>query len=916
MSTFKGLFARLRSIAAARSSESRMEEEFTFHVDMETKRLVEQEGLSPADARRRALVAFGGLDAHREEMRDGRGARWFDDFGADVRYALRAMRRAPGFAIAVALTLGVGIGVNGIVFGYVDSLLFRPVPARDADALVSMFTIDAKTKQIGQVAYEDFVDFRDQSGAFDGFAGMAGIPLNVSVPGRGDVADMVWGELVTENFFTVLDMTPVIGRFFSVSDAPQGANPFAVVSYDGWKRRFGGDSTIVGRKIRINGTVFTVMGVAPRGFRGMRTFGFWPEVWVPAGMHDVAWPASAHLLEGRGGGWMMTVGRMRRGADRARTEIAAQRFAKRLAQAYPASNATTDVMILPAAAGFDNPAFVKPKVLVLASALGVFASLVTLIIICANLVNLQLARAGARAAELAIRLSLGCSRARLTRQMLVESAVLALPGAVIAAALLRTGVAIESYMLPHLQFRVGFAAAEPGARVVLFTAGTALLAIILFGLVPALRASRNPSLAVLIGSNRTLARRPQRLRGLLVVSQLSLSVVLLVGAMLFVRSMLLARNTDLGFDSRRRALMSVNIGLQGYDTTRGRHFYDDVLSRVRALPAVASAAWAFPVPFDTYGRSVSLYVEGASTRSKDGTVTFSATTASEDFVNALGLRLSSGRDFTVADSVGAPLVMVISRQLATRLWPAVNPVGQRARRGGATGPEVTVVGVVEDAKFESLGPTTSARVYLPLRQRYRDWQTLVIHTRGDPAAAIPELKRTVSSADPALPVYGAITMELGVESGLATSRTAAAVAGVLRRARAAHLFRRTVCRCREPRLGTHARDGCTHGTRINAERRDVARHARRGAARLRRSGDWTRRFGRRRAIDVGVAVRHVACRPADLRIRSTDARDRRSRCDLHPGSPSSEARPDRGAPNRVTPAHAVSPSCAPFSSYR
>jgi hypothetical protein len=325
---------------------------------------------------------------------------------------------------------------------------------------------------------------------------------------------------------------------------------------------------------------------------------------------------------------MMTVGRMRPGMDRARTEVAAQRFAKRLAQSYPASNATMDVMIMPAAAGFDNPAFVKPKVLVLSSALSVFASLVTLLIICANLVNLQLARVGARAAEFAIRLSLGCSRARLTRQMLVESAVLAIPGAIIAAILLRTGIAIESYMVPHLQFRVGFATA-PDARVVLFTAGTALFAILLFGLVPAVRASRNPSLAVLIGANRTAAGRPQRLRGMLVVSQLSLSVVLLVGAMLFVRSMLLARGADLGFDSRHRALMSVNVGLQGYDTTRGRRFYDDVLSRVRAMPSVASAAWAFPVPFDTYGRSVSLYVEGASTRSKDGTITVNATVASE-----------------------------------------------------------------------------------------------------------------------------------------------------------------------------------------------------------------------------------------------------------------------------------------------
>ena len=776
MSSFKGLLARLRSIAGARSSESRMEEEFRFHVEMETSRL-EQQGLPRDEARRRALVAFGGLDAHREAMRDGRGIRWFDDLFADVRYAVRAMRRAPGFATAVALTLGVGIGVNGIVFGYADSLVFRRVPARDADALVSMFTIDAKTKQPGQVAYEDYLDFRNLSGAFDGLVGMAGIPLNVAVPGRANVADMVWGEIVTEDYFRVLGMTPALGRFFSPNDAPQGANALAVLSYDGWTRRFGGDSSIVGRRIRINGTVFTVVGVAARGFKGMRTFGFWPEIWVPVGMHDVVWPGSAHLLEGRGPGWMMTVGRMRRGMDRARTEVAAQRFATRLAQAYPATNATTDVMIIPAAIGFDHPAYVKPKVVVLASALAVFASLVTLIIICANLVNLQLARAGERASELAIRLSLGCSRARLTRQMLVESAVLAIPGAIIAIGLLQTGTVIESYMLPHLQFRVGMSDAGVSARVALFTAATALFAILLFGLVPALRASRNPSLSVLIGAKRTSAGRPQRLRGVLVVSQLSLSVILLVGAMLFVRSMLLARAIDLGFDSQHRALMSVNVGLQGYDTTRGRRFYDDVLSRIRALPSVASAAWMFPVPFDTYGRTVSLYVEGAATRSKDGTISPNASVTSEDFVNALGLRLVSGREFTTADSAGAPLVMVISRQLATRLWPGTNPIGQRARRGGATGPEITVVGVVEDAKFESLGPSTVARVYMPLRQRYRDWQTLVVHTRGDPALALAQLKNTVSAADPALPVFGAMTTEQSVESGLSTSRTAATVAG-------------------------------------------------------------------------------------------------------------------------------------------
>jgi len=223
--------------------------------------------------------------------------------------------------------------------------------------------------------------------------------------------------------------------------------------------------------------------------------------------------------------------------------------------------------------------------------------------------------------------------------------------------------------------------------------------------------------------------------------------------------------------------MSVNVGLQGYDEARGRRFYDDVLSRVRALPSVASAAWVFPAPFDTYGRSVSLYVEGASTRSKDGTITVNSSATSEDFVSALGLRLQGGREFTVGDSAGAPLVMVVSRQLATRLWPGINPIGQRARRGGAKGPEVTVVGVVEDAKFETFGPSGLARAYLPIRQRYRDWETLIVHTRGDPAAALSQLKATVSAADPALPVFGATTMEQSVESGLATSRTAASVAG-------------------------------------------------------------------------------------------------------------------------------------------
>jgi predicted permease len=772
----KGVLARLRSIAGAKSSEARMEEEFAFHLEMEAQRRVAHDGLSESEARRRARVAFGGLDSQREAMRDGRGARWFADLWSDVRYGLRAMRRAPGFAIAVAITLGLGVGVNGMVFGYIDGLLFRPVPARAPEQLVAMFNVDTKSKQPDQMGYEDFLDFRDKSGVFDGLAGMSGVPLNLVVPWRAAAADMVWGEMVTENFFTVLGMRPTIGRLFTVDDGPQGQNPLAVLSYDGWQARFAGDPDIVGKTVRINGTGFTIVGVAPRGFKGMRTFGFWPELWVPIGMHNVVQPGSTRLFQGRGGGWMMVVGRMRAGMNRERTAVAAAQYATRLAQAFPATNATTSVIVLPAEVGFDNPAFVKPKMLVLISALGIFASLVTLVIICANLANLQLARAAARVDEIAIRLSLGCSRARLARQMLVESAVLALPGVLLAAAVIWAGPLVEAQMLPALQFRVGIGATAD-ARVIAWTALVALVAITLFGLVPALRATSVKSLSGLIGARRTSTGSRRRIRSALVVCQLSLSVVLLVGATLFVRSLLVARSVDLGFDPRNRVLLSLNIGLQNYDQARGRRFYDDVLARLREQPGVADAAFAFPVPFDTYGRTTAIYVEGVATNRRDKLIGVTTTVASEGFVNALGLRLEAGREFTIRDDTTATHAMVVSRRLATQLWPGKEPIGQRARLGAVDGKEMIVVGVVGDAKFENIGPGSEARLYVSLRQRYRDWQSLVIHTRGEPAAMLPSLRAVISSIDPSLPVFGATTMDRSVTSGFSTSRSAAGIAG-------------------------------------------------------------------------------------------------------------------------------------------
>ena len=780
MSLLKGLAARARSLFG-RGAEARLEEEFRFHLEMETERLVAG-GVARDDARRQALIAFGGLDHHREAMRDGRGARLLADFAGDVRYGLRAIRRSPGFAIAVALTLGIGVGVNGIVFGFVNSMLFRPLPVPDAGRLVGVFTSDTKTGEPGLLAYSDYVDFRDRSGAFAGLAGATGVPLNLTAPlpnGTAGAADMVWGEMVTENYFTVLGMRPVLGRLFTAADAPQGANAFAVLSYPSWRQRFHGDSSVIGRVVRLNGSEFTITGVAQPGFKGLRTFGFWPEIFVPVGMHDVVLPGSKGPLQGRGDGWLYVVGRMRQGWTMEATARAARQFATQLARAYPQPDEHLGITLIPGAGGFDHPGFVKPKILVLASAMGVFASIVTLLIICANLANMQLARAAARSHEIAIRLSLGCSRARLARQLITEALILALPGALVAAVILRFAPLVERSMLPHLQFKVGFGTTTD-YRVVLFTSAVAVLAVLLFGVAPALRATRSrvvPAAASVIGPRRRSARQRGRAGGVLVVAQLAMSVVLLVGGTLFVRSLLVARNLDVGFDQSNRMLLSVNVGLQGYTTERGRRFYDDVLARVRALPEVASAAWVFPVPFDTYGRGIGLFVDGAAGNAKDGIVVTNASYVSESFATALGLRLRAGRTLGVGDSVGAPLVMLVSRSLATKLWPGKDPIGQRARRGGASGPEILVAGVIDDATFSSIGERNKDHAYIPLRQQYRDWETLVVHTRGDPAFVLSKLRDVVGALDPALPTFGAITMAQSVASGFATSRTAASVAG-------------------------------------------------------------------------------------------------------------------------------------------
>jgi putative ABC transport system permease protein len=779
VSYWKGVAARARSILRPGDAEARLAEEFRFHLETETEQLI-REGVSPAEARRRALVAFGAVEGYREAMRDERGVRWFDDLRADVRYAVRGLRRTPGFIVAVTLTLGLGIGVNGIVFGYVNSILFRPPPVHAPEELVALFVRDTRTGQTGALGYYDLTDFRDRSGAFAALAAMTGAPVNLVVPQpAGNAAgDMVWAEIVTEDFFSVLGARPAVGRFFTAADAPQGGNAFVVLSYDAWQRRFQADPNVAGRLIRINGSEFVVTGVAPRGFKGMRRLGFWPEVWVPIGMQPIVQPGAPGLLHGRGGGSLLAIGRLRPDFDLGRTRALAADFARQLEAAYPASNTNVGVSLLPAKVGVENPAFIKPQILVLSSALGIVGSLTVLLIICANLAVLQLARTASRAREIAIRLSLGCSRGRLTRQLLVESLLVAAPGVALGVAAIRLASPLEPYLTPKLPFRVGLAPTAD-IRVMFFTGAIAVAAVVCFGLVPAARAGRSrraPFSGSGLGLGRSDADRPSRTRRVLVVSQLALSVILVIAASLFVRSLKTAETVNLGFEPRDRVLLSMNVGLQGYDQARGLQFYDEVLRRTRLLSGVVSASFAYPAPFDTNDRGVRLYVDGLA-NSRDGTVAPQATFVADGFVPALGLRLLAGRDFAPDDDAAAPLVMIVSDSLAVRLWPGRSALGQRARYGSASGPEVTVVGVIADAKFAAVGEATTRRAYLPVKQRYRDWETLIVHTRDTPAGTLSRIRQVIAGIDPSLPPFGAMTMEQAVANGFAASRTGVAFAG-------------------------------------------------------------------------------------------------------------------------------------------
>jgi predicted permease len=680
----------------------------------------------------------------------------------DLRFAARLLAKTPGFTLIATLSLALGIGANTTIFTVVKAVLLNPLPVEDPSQLVSVWTADERNAGAAagfgflQVSPMNYKDLRDKNDVFSGLAAHAGLPLNIS-GGTGD-PQQVFGEIVSGNYFTVLGAHPLVGRgFLPEEDETPGARLVCVLGYGEWQKRFGGDRAIIGRTIQLNGQRFTVVGVMRQGFKGTNAIGA-PALWVPymtypqtttGFMRELAAP------DNRRGLVFNVTGRLKPGVTVRQAEANLKTIAKQLEQEYPNENRGRGVTLVPLAQATINPG-ARGNAVIAGSLLMTIVGLV-LLIACANVANLLLARAAVRQKEIAVRLSLGASRSRLMLQLLTEGAVLAAIGG--AAGLLLASWAQELLW----SFRPPFLAADamdlhPDARVLLFTLGVSLATGVLFALAPAIQASR-PDLVVELkerGSAPTGSHRVLTLRNVLVGAQVALSFVALIGAGLFLRSLQNAQRTNPGFDADHLATLSFDLGAQGYTEERGRQFQQRVLERAASIPGVQSASMASTIPLFAGGFARTVFLEGQDASDRRAGRLVQITVASPHYLDTLGIALLRGRAWSDTDQPNTPAVIVINETMAKRFWPDQDPIGKRLKFFGQDY-FTQVVGVARDSKYNFIGEDPTPYIYQATTQVYQPQVSLFVKA-AQPEAVIGTLRGEVQQLDRQLPLTNVFTL--------------------------------------------------------------------------------------------------------------------------------------------------------------
>ncbi len=753
---------RFRSLFRRRVADSELDSELQFHLERQIKMNIAA-GMDPAEARRDTLREFGGVEQLKEECRDTRNINWLQDFAQDVRYALRVLRKSPAFTAIIIITLALGIGANTAIFSIVDSLLLRPLPAKDPGQLAVLAFRQGDGPLLTPFSIADYRDIRAQTSSV--FSDMFGFQLSldgISMKGR---ADHVLINYVTGNYFSVLGLKPYLGRLILPSEGQTaGADPVIVLSYAFWKNHFGADPSIIGKQILVNGHPAAVIGVAPRGF-----FGLGPapgvEAFLPLAMlgtYGQGWPAD--FMTNRVLQNLLIFARLRSGVSLANAGAALDVVARRLSAQYPTTDKNLQLSVY--SAQFARPDPSTARTFIAAAAL--FLALVALVLLlaCANIANLLLVRATGRTREMAVRAALGAPRSRLIRQLLTESILLALLGALGGLFLGIWGAraigSINLHTPVNVPLYLGF-----DWRVFVYAFGAALLTGILVGIIPALRVSRTKISIALHESGRSVASGKNRFRAVLVVLQVAGSLMLLVIAGLFTRSLSAVQHANLGFDPHNIVNFVMDPTEVGYNETQGLAFYNSLLERIRALPGVQSASLTSSLPMGNYGNNDYLKISGYQNPSGQGLPLVSYSVISPEYFRTMDISMLQGRSFTAADAKGSPDVAIVSEAFAKRFWDHQNPIGQHfAKASGATNPVYEVIGVAHDARFSGLSGAIDPYFYLPVAQDYAlsSLQALQIRSAAPPDAVMREGQSVIHSLAPDLPVFDVETMSESLET--------------------------------------------------------------------------------------------------------------------------------------------------------
>jgi len=749
-----------------RRQDDDLQAEIRAHLSMDEQDRISH-GDDPHHARLAALKEFGNVTLTREATRRSWGGAWRErlaDLLQDARYSVRVLSRSPGYSLVVIAVLGLGIGANVSVFSLFKAVGLEPIPAVDGSATLGVLVARTGSGRILPLSHPDFRDLRKEQRTFDGLAGEM---MDAFSLGLGTHGERVFGELVTGNYFSVLGVRASLGRTLQESDdLTPGQHPVVVIS-DGLRRRaFASDPAIVGKTVQINTYPFTIVGVAEPGFQGS-VVGVRLDLFLPLMMQPQL--RGVDLLTSRQSPLVWGIGHLRSGSSIRAASEEATSLSSRIDAQHPAREVDQHATVIPMwQSPFGAQTYMLPAIMLM----GVMGTL-SLLIVCANVSNLVLARGVSRRGEIAVRLALGASRRRIMRLLFVESTVLALPGAAFGlltaqgiSRLLNDETANAASQVPiSLNTSLDW-------TVVAFALLVSCTGSLIFGFVPALRTSNVDLAGVMKDDLSPRGGSRGRLRSVLVASQVAVSLLLLVGAALVMRSLEAARNANVGFDERHVAVAMIELNSSGYDEERGRAFFEHVLDTLRAQPGNESAALAGGLPLTLVDNNTSATVIEGRTAAKGEDMRFLVNTVSSDYLSTLRIPLIAGRDFTRSDRETSQRVAMTNETMARRLWGSPDAaLGNRIRVDG--GDWRTIVGVARDIKYARVTEEPRPHVYLPIGQDYSSAMVVHVRSRDPEPVFLARLRSTIQTLDPNVPILRATMLRDQTRAALSIFKMAA-----------------------------------------------------------------------------------------------------------------------------------------------